>query len=416
MSSETLITAPQHEITTADYIKSIAARSLNVVDKLRAAALRPDAHKRLDIRIGIEEVARLLDCSAPRIRDAEADGRLPPAETGENGRRLGYTVSDLWNMREVLNASPRRPEHIRPTILAVQNFKGGVGKSTITVHLSHYLAIKGYRILVIDCDSQATTTTCFGLDPHLFVEQSETLYPFLSIEKEQSSLHYAIQKTSWPNIDIIPSMQGLYDAEYELAATSGKGGSILLDRLSQLKEGVEEVATNYDIVILDPPPALGTLSIAVMRAANSLLVPLAATMPDYTSTAKFLDMLGVVAEDLEEASNRANLDVAMNMDFISVICSKFNTNDKSQQNMFSKVLKTGFGAELLSTPVLESAEISHALSRWKSVYELTRPIGASKTYKRCRENLDDAFANVEKEILLSWAGDPIENIVRSSQP
>ncbi len=409
MASQT-IDNPAATITTAEYISSIASRALNVVDRLRAAALRPDAEKRLDIRIGIHEAAKLLNCSVPRIRDAEADGRLPEPETGDNGRRLGYTIASLWNMRNVLQSSPRRPEGSRPTVLAVQNFKGGVGKSTITVHLSHYLAIKGYRVLVVDCDSQATTTTCFGLDPNLFVKQEETLYPFLSFDRQQTSLDYAVQKTSWPNIDIIPSMQGLYDAEYELATSSGSGSSILKDRLSQLRDGIEQIGRNYDIVIMDPPPALGTISIAVMRAANCLLVPLAATMPDYTSTSKFLDMLSVVAEDLENAQ------VPMQMDFVNVICSKFNTNDKSQQGMFTKVLKSGFGAELLSTPVLESAEISHALSRWKSVYELSKPIGATQTYKRCRENLDEAFGNVEKEILMSWAiEDPLEEIVRSTQ-
>lgn len=397
------------EITTQQYIGTIADRAMKVVEKLRTSALRPDSTKRLDLRFGIEEAARLLGCSTPRIRDAEADGRLPPAAVSEHGRRLGYTIEDLWNMRDVLNASPRRPKESKPTILAVQNFKGGVGKSTITVHLAHYLAIQGYRLLVIDCDSQATTTTCFGLDPNLFVQQEETLYPFLSVDRQQESLHYAVQKTSWTNIDIIPSMQGLYDAEYELAATSGSGGSILLDRLSQLKQGVEEIAQDYDIVILDPPPALGTLSIAIMRAANSLLVPLAATMPDYTSTAKFLDMLSIVAGDLETAG------VPMDMNFVNVICSKFNTNDKSQQNMLAKVLKSGFGAELMATPLLESAEISHALARWKSVYELPKPIGSTKTYKRCRENLDEAFSGVEREIVMSWVEDPIEDIVRSAR-
>ncbi|WP_219925130.1 ParA family protein, partial [Halomonas sp. ND22Bw] len=47
----------------------------------------------------------------------------------------------------------------RAVVIAVQNFKGGVGKSTVTTHLAHYFAVQGYRVLVVDCDSQATTTT-----------------------------------------------------------------------------------------------------------------------------------------------------------------------------------------------------------------------------------------------------------------
>lgn len=394
------------EQATSTMIVEMAGRSQKMLDHLRNNALRPDTQKRLDVRIGIEEAAKLLGCSTARIRDAETDGRLPPAEVGGNNKRLGYTVMDLWNMREALNLYPERPADAPPAILAVQNFKGGVGKSTITVHLAHYFGLKGYRVLVIDCDSQATTTTCFGLDPHLFVQQEETLYPFLAIDRTQTTLDYAVQGTSWPNIDLIPSMQSLYDAEYELAATTASGGSILAERLSQLKRGVEDIAQHYDIVLLDPPPALGTLSLAIMRSANSMLIPLAATMPDFASTSKFLDMLGAINEDLASAG------VGMEMNFLSVICSKFNSNDKSQEGMLTKVLRSSFGSSLVKTPVLESAEISHAFSRWKSVYELNKPIGATRTYKRCKENLDEAFAEVEQRLIENWNNIPLEQIVR----
>ena len=67
-----------------------------------------------------------------------------------------------------------------PAIIAVQNFKGGVGKSTVTTHLAHYFAVQGYRVLVVDCDSQATTTTLFGFNPHFNITREETLYPYLS--------------------------------------------------------------------------------------------------------------------------------------------------------------------------------------------------------------------------------------------
>ena len=68
-------------------------------------------------------------------------------------------------MRELFGTLPHRADTDEPIILSVQNFKGGVGKSTVATHLAHYLALQGYRICVLDCDPQATTTSLFGLNP-----------------------------------------------------------------------------------------------------------------------------------------------------------------------------------------------------------------------------------------------------------
>ena len=74
-------------------------------------------------------------------------------------------------------AGSARP--IRPIVIACQNFKGGVGKSTTCVNFAHYLALKGYRVLVIDTDSQATTTSMFGYMPDAEITQEHTLLPYL---------------------------------------------------------------------------------------------------------------------------------------------------------------------------------------------------------------------------------------------
>ena len=101
-------------------------------------------------------------------------------------------------MRQVLGASPQRSAIDVPAIIAVQNFKGGVGKSTVTTHLAHYFGVQGYRVLVVDCDSQATTTTLFGFSPHFNITRDETLYPYLSIDPTQANLLYAVKRTPGP--------------------------------------------------------------------------------------------------------------------------------------------------------------------------------------------------------------------------
>jgi chromosome partitioning protein len=376
-------------------IGDLAEAGERMIERLRRKAFLPESRKSLNVRIGIAEAAQLLGCSTNRIRMAEEDGRLPPPPPSENGRRPGYSIEELLHMRLVLGASPRRAEPDPPAIIAVQNFKGGVGKSTVTTHLAHYLAVQGYRVLVVDCDSQATTTTLFGFNPHFNITRDETLYPYLSIEPTQADLTYAVKRTPWRNVDLIPSNLELFDIEYELAASGADGQSVLAARFRKLKQGLTDLAQGYDIVLLDPPPALGTISLAVMQAANALLIPLAATTPDFCSTVQFLSMMDQVLQQLEAAG------ISVDYSFVRLICSKLDGNDPSHA-MVRAIMEQTFGPALLPVPILESAEISHAAMRMMTVYELEKPIGTPKTHKRCRANLDEALGQVEQLVRQGW--------------
>lgn len=393
MHSDTPDSSPLHPIVSQ--IGDLAAAGEKMIERLRRKAFLPDSRKALNVRFGIAEAAQLLGCSTNRIRMAEDDGRLPPAPQGENRRRIGYSVQDMLNMREVLGASPARAPLDVPAMIAVQNFKGGVGKSTVTTHLAHYFAVQGYRVLVVDCDSQATTTTLFGFNPHFNITREETLYPYLSIDPTQADLLYAVKPTAWPNVDLIPSNLELFDVEYELAAAGADGQSVLAARFRKLKQGLLDLARNYDVVLLDPPPALGTISLAVMQAANALLVPLAATTPDFCSTVQFLSMMDQVIGQLVEAG------ISVDYQFVRLICSKFDGNDPSHA-MVRSIMEQAFGPALLPVPILESAEISHAALRMMTVYELEKPVGTAKTHKRCKANLDEALAQIEQLMRQGW--------------
>lgn len=379
----------------AQRIGELAQSGEQMVERLRRTAFLPDSKKALQVRIGIAEAAELLGCSTNRIRMAEQDGRLPAPPESDSGRRLGYDIPALMNMREVLGASPRRGPNDVPAIITVQNFKGGVGKSTVTTHLAHYLAVAGYRVLVVDCDSQATTTTLFGFNPHFAIRREETLYPYLSIEPTEDDLRYAVKSTVWPNVDLIPSNLQMFDVEYELAAAGSSGGGTLASRFRKLRRGLAELAQDYDVVLLDPPPALGTISLAVMQAANALLIPLAATTPDFCSTVQFLSMMDQVIGQLNDSG------IAVEYDFCRLICSKFSANDPSH-TMIQQVMDQAFGPALLPVPILESAEISHAALRMMTVYELDKPVGTPRTHKRCRSNLDEAMSQIEQLIRRRW--------------
>jgi chromosome partitioning protein len=140
---------------TLTEIDSLARRADTVINRLRERIFAPGTQKTLDLTFNVRTAGEMVGRTEKAIRDAEADGRLPqPDKDPQTGRRTGYGLADINRMREVFGTLPHRAPDDPPTVLAVQNFKGGVGKSTVVVHLAQYLALKGYRVCVIDCDSQ----------------------------------------------------------------------------------------------------------------------------------------------------------------------------------------------------------------------------------------------------------------------
>jgi AAA domain len=165
-------------------------------------------------------------------------------------RRPGYSIDDRLTMRTVFGASRARDPDDKSAIIAVQNFNGGVGNSTVTTPLVHYFALQGNKVLVVDCDSQATATTLFGFNPHFNIRRGETLYPYLSIDLTKADLFYTVKTTPWYTVYLIPSNLELFDVEYEPAASSADGTSVLATRFRKFKQGLADLAWNYDIVLL----------------------------------------------------------------------------------------------------------------------------------------------------------------------
>src|SRR3546814_13677848 len=80
------------------------------------------------------------------------------------------------------------------------------------LHLADYLALRGYRVLVVDCDPQASMSVMFDVNLEALVDETHTLSNFLSPRiDEADSLRKTIQKTAWPNIDICPANLGLQE-------------------------------------------------------------------------------------------------------------------------------------------------------------------------------------------------------------
>jgi len=373
-------------------IQELIRRAKEVQRRLRTSVFAPDEAKKLEIRFTITEAAKLVGRSKEAIRKAEREGRLDQPELNSLNRRTGYTVDDLQKMRTVFGTLPNRSDEDEPLVLAIQSFKGGVGKTTGTCHLANYLAIQGYRILVIDADPQASTTTTFGLYPDS-LDSNQTLAEYLQYDTNE--IGSAIQNTYWPNIDIIASNLNLYHTEYMLSAQMANK-NVGSEALTRLKGGIDNVKHQYDVVLIDAPPALGMISLNVLSATNALIVPTPPGMYDFDSTVTFLTMMDDVLETLESL-----LGYTIDYKFVKTVITKVNES-KSAHVSVAAMIKHIFENFSFETLVKDSAEVDNASTRLKTIYELDKAITSSKVHNRAKNYFDAFNAEVELLIRKTW--------------
>jgi len=163
-------------------------------------------------------------------------------------------------------------------VIAVAAQKGGVGKTSSCRNLATELVNKGFKVLAIDCDNQASLTDCFGINEPESLEY--TIYQLMMdiiMEKDlPEKSEYIIEKEG---VDIIPSSIELSAIEINLVST--------ISREYVLKTIIDEIKADYDYVVLDCMPSLGLMTLNVLGACDSVLIP---ATPEYLSV-KGLELL-----------------------------------------------------------------------------------------------------------------------------
>lgn len=145
-------------------------------------------------------------------------------------------------------------------VIAIINQKGGVGKTTTAVNLAASLGFKDKKTLLIDSDAQGNATSGLGIDKDSL---SSSIYDCLS---DADKTHESIVQTPFKNLYVLPSSSDLSGAEVELAYEN--------DRESFMKKVVNTVKDEFDYILIDAPPALGMITINILTAADSVLIPI----------------------------------------------------------------------------------------------------------------------------------------------
>ncbi|MER9001764.1 plasmid partitioning protein RepA [Mesorhizobium australicum] len=385
-------------LSSLQFMNTFSTKLEKALNNLSLAQYPPDAMRTMR-KFTSTEVAALLGVTEAYIRQVSLKGQGPEPETTTTGKRL-YSVEQVLDLRMHLAEkarkkwiNPRRVKGEDCQIIAVTNFKGGSSKTATTIHLGHWLALRGYRVLAVDMDPQASLTSLQGALPGFDYREGDTLYSAIRFD-DPVPTEKIIHQTHIIGFDVICA--GLELTEFETAVTlemRKSGGTSFLLRVSQ---ALEQIVDDYDIVLLDCAPSLNFLTLSSLTAATGVLIPVPAHMLDVDSTGKFLELAASYMQILDEAGAGAR------WDFAKFLITKFEANDHPQANM-QALMRQVFGEDLLLNSVSKSTAVADALTWKQSLYEVQRSrFSAPKTYDRAIESINAANAEIESLITMAW--------------
>ncbi|MBL3559732.1 AAA family ATPase [Rhodovulum sulfidophilum] len=385
------------------------------------------------------EITRYLIPVAPahfrRVLRQNPD--LPQGQSESAGGAKWFTLDEVLRLRahfgaegsKAKNYLPYRPKGLPAKIVAVANFKGGVGKTSTCAHLAMSAALDGYRVLVIDLDSQGSMTSIFGGQVE---DEWQTVFPLLArhyattlradnqrrLDRGEPPLPFddtltealklkapdLIRKTHWPNIDLIGAQLNLYWSEFQIPVWRMQSrGWRLWDALTDVL-AEDGVLDDYDLVFLDTPPALGYLTINGLAAADILLVPFGASFLEFDSTGRFFDMLHATFASIEEGENVAaralgREELHFEWDAVRAVMTRY---DAGQQAEMAGLIQAYMG-QLLSPHRQDfTALIGQAGEQVNGIYEADYRDFNRETYARGRATFDATYAAFKMLLYGIW--------------
>lgn len=363
-----------------------------ILNNLKIAALSPETKKTLR-EWGISEVADMVGRTSQTLRNLEDSEKIPKARQVKNGRKLErrYNLKEINHIRKLLGTKPEKPKEADPAILSFTNFKGGAGKTTEAIAAAQGLSLKGYRVLLVDLDSQGSATHAMGFNPDEDFDSEQTSLNILI--DEDSDIHKVIQKTYWDGLDLVPANLGLYNAELiiptQLMDYSLKTGKSL-PFYNYLNASLESIYSDYDIIIIDCPPSLGFITMNALYAANAIMVEVPPVIVDFASTKQFFKMVSEVLERLPDKSYA----------FIRLLLTKFNNRTSAQE--LHALLKQYFGQYVMSNNMIETEVIPKASANMQTLYEIEKYDGSKKTYTRAMQYAEKVNEEIEGLVKRMW--------------
>jgi len=279
----------------------------------------------------------LHHCSAPVVFHVEHAGPRSTVVIGvRRSTALSLTGGSLHLPSVTSMMLGMLSQNRRARVIAVANQKGGVGKTTTTINLGAAMAESDKRVLIVDLDPQANATTGLGISSRGL--QSSVYEVML----QQTTVTEVVCATEVPNLEVVPSSLALAGAEIELVTA--------FSREHRLDRALETVEDDYDIILIDCPPALGLLTVNALVAAGEVLVPIQC---EYYA----LEGLGQLVGNVELVKENLNPDLEVST--IALVMYDARTNLSEQ---VAEEVRTFFGDKVCRQVIPRSVRLSEAPS------------------------------------------------------
>ena len=427
---------------THEDLSQMQAQSLKMQSWIRQQTFSPEMEKKLR-RFSSWEVAELIfkaNQSTLRGRLA-ADPSLPQGQVEADGRQRWYSLEEINELRRRIKVNrkslmPDRPAGKRALRVAISNFKGGAGKSTVALHFAHAAALDGYRVLCVDFDPQATLSHSMGLND---VTEDYTVWGIMArdLVRETERMNATpqgaesgaalpdrrlpeaitgmglqdlrvsdfIKPTSWPTIDLIPSCANA--AFVEFASAQYRHLNPEWSFFAAVSRYLDQIpAEDYDMMIFDCPPAIGYQSMNAVFAADMLYIPSGPGYWEYDSTTSFIGQLSEALEDLSAfngvvpAGTATLPKVFQDVRFLLTRYESGNDLHRAMRDAFGKV----FGERLADHPIEMTRAVEQSGRFLSSIYEIDYRDMTRETWRRARASFDQAYAEFKTNALLAWDG------------
>ncbi|WP_166418802.1 AAA family ATPase [Cochlodiniinecator piscidefendens] len=410
---------------------------------LESRGINPDGQRKLRLFSTWEITRYLIPVAQAHFRRVlKANPDLPQGQSETEGGAKWFTLDEVLKLRAHFGVEgskakeylPYRPENVPAKMVAVANFKGGVGKTSTAAHLAMSAALDGYKVLIVDLDSQGSMTSIFGGKVQ---DEWQTVFPLLArhyagyqrsenqrrldrgdapipleetlSEALQVKAQDLVQETHWPNIDLIGAQLNLYWAEFQIPVWRMQGrGWKLWEALTESFEQ-DGILDEYDLIFLDTPPALGYLTINGLTAADILLVPLGASFLEFDSTGRFFDMLHTTFQSIEEGENLAARalgrdEISFEWDAVRAVVTRY---DSTQQAELAALMQAYLGQTLSPHRQDYTALIGQAGEQVQGIYEADYRDFNRETYARGRETFDATYAAFKTLFIGAWRRDEL---------
>jgi len=221
-------------------------------------------------------------------------------------------------------------------IVAFSNQKGGVGKTTTCVNVAGYLAQMGKRVLLLDIDPQGNASSSVGIEKE---SKFSTIYDVIVDDKDITEI---ILPTKFENLHVIPANEDLSGAVVELVQMN--------NREKVLKKALNKIKDNYDYICVDCPPSLDLITVNVLTACDSVLIPIQCEYFALEGLSQLMYTIKLVKKHLNE-----NIDVEG-----VVLTMKDNRSNLGQQ--VAQDISKYFGKKVYNTIIPRNVRLAEAPS------------------------------------------------------